>query len=306
MQMKLHKELKRVKKQLPTIREALEGLAAKLEDTYGRREAEVIAQWILERVSGYSGTDFLLHLQKSLSLEEACILLYLDAGLMEGKPVQYVLGESYFYGLKLNVNEDVLIPRPETEELVDWCLKEIKARYGKKGGGCHLLDIGTGSGCIALALKNNLEELDVTAVDNSPEALRLAQRNAETVGVDISFLELDILKEKEWGSLPAFDVVISNPPYITTAEKDSIAAHILAYEPEEALFVTDGDPLQFYKKIELFAQNHLSADGMLFLELHADFAYETAQYYDARGWQVELKRDMQGKERMLRALLEKG
>jgi release factor glutamine methyltransferase len=198
--------------------------------------------------------------------------------------------------MKLFVDENVLVPRPETEELVDWVIK-----YCQSQGLTNLsiLDIGTGSGCIALALKKHLPKSKVTAIDISMGALHIAQKNAINLGLEIDWVQGNILNEEEWGSLPEFDIIVSNPPYITLPEKESILPNVLRYEPHQALFVTDEDPQQFYKAIETFAQQKLQEEGIVFMELHRDFARDTQTYYDHKNWQTTLRKDMQGNDRML-------
>jgi len=273
-------------------------LKLKLKKNYGDSEAESIAQWIIEAVSGFSNTQFVLNRFELLSSGQKAQLKVYEQQLLANRPVQYVLGTSYFYGLKLAVDESVLIPRPETEELVDWCLHEVKNFSDPK---LRILDIGTGSGCIALALKSKMPDAEVYAVDCSEKALATAGKNAADNNLSIRFQQLDILNKKEWAHLPRFDVIISNPPYITVEEQSTIAASVLDYEPHGALFVKDRDPLQFYKKIEAFAHGHLKLSGSLFLELHAQFSDLTLAFYEERAWKTRLKNDMQGKERMLMA-----
>jgi len=283
-----------------TFWDAFQDLKTKLGKNYEPSEAEIIARWTVEELSGFSKTEFVTNRFTSLDPVQKRQLEVYEQELLANRPVQYVLGISYFYGLKLAVDESVLIPRPETEELVAWCLKTAKSSFNKNNT-IRILDIGTGSGCIALALKSNLPEAEVYAVDLSEKALATAAENASRASLSVHFEKLDILKEKEGDTLPQFDIIISNPPYITVEEKSSIAAPVLDYEPHEALFISNGDPLQFYKKIAAFAASHLNSGGRLFLELHAQFSEITCAFYKEKGWSTFLKQDMQGRERMLMA-----
>src|SRR5690554_519790 len=197
-------------------------------------------------------------------------------GLLSGKPFQYVIGTSWFYGLTLEVNEAVLIPRPETEELVDQIIKDVKEwKPDSLGEALRILDIGTGSGCIALALKKNLPEVQVDAMDVSVAALGVARQNAENLELEVRFMELDIL---EWDLVVdeavKWDVIVSNPPYITPAEKREMEAHVLDFEPELALFAPEEAPLIFYQHIPDFARVHLKASGALYFEINQAFGQE--------------------------------
>lgn len=276
------------------IQPAYHALKTQLEALYDAAEAANIADWVLESLTGYRLTERVRHGNDALTTEQEALLERYTAQLLVHRPVQYVLGESYFYGLKLAVDESVLIPRPETEELVDWTLKSTEAQAA-----CTLLDIGTGSGCIPLALKKNRPQAQVYAVDISEDALAVARRNALNLALDVDFRLMNILDPAQGDALPLFDVIVSNPPYITTTEKESMMPHVLDYEPHLALFVSNNDPLQFYKAIEHFARKKMKPGGLLFLELHRDFAVETGQYYRDKGWHTVLRKDMQDNDRML-------
>jgi release factor glutamine methyltransferase len=273
-------------------------LKEKLETIYESGEAESIADWTLESLTGKKRLERLqsptvLNEDQQIKLEQYAI------ELMEYRPVQYVLGESYFYGMKLFVDERVLIPRPETEELADWI---VKYAHQQKINQPLILDIGTGSGCLALAVKKGMPDANVYAADLSEGALAVALENAARLNLDVQFLKMDILEENAGSRLPQFDIIVSNPPYITLPEQESILPNVLRYEPHQALFVTNSDPLQFYKAIASFADKYLKKHGSLFLELHRDFAVDTLQYYQDKGWKVELKQDMQLQDRMLHCI----
>lgn len=282
-----------------TIKSAAQQLQLSLTAIYGPEESKNIADLVMENLTGMSRSERICYPEKLLSaLQE---IQYLDfwKQLLAHRPLQYVLGETEFYGLPLIIDESVLIPRPETEELVDECLQWL-AKNIQTSEPLNILDIGTGSGCIALALKNNLPEATVFAADVSVDALKTAEKNAALNRLDIRLLQWNILTEAIPAALPRkIDILVSNPPYITVAEKPSIAAHVLDFEPHQALFVSNQDPLQFYKSIEQLALDILSPSGALFFELHERFAAETYQYFADRGWQAILKKDFQGKDRML-------
>lgn len=273
-------------------------LREKLETIYESGEAESIADWTLESLTGKKRLE---RLQSSMVLneEQQIKLEQYAVELMEYRPVQYVLGESYFYDMKLFVDERVLIPRPETEELADWMVKYIHQQQLKQ---TIVLDIGTGSGCLALAIKKGVPDANVYAADLSEGALAVASENAARLNLDVRFLKMDILDADAGDGLPQLDIIVSNPPYITLPEQESILPNVLRYEPHQALFVTNSDPLQFYKAIASFASKHLKQNGSLFLELHRDFAADTLQYYRDKGWKVELKQDMQQQDRMLHCI----
>ena len=227
-------------------------------------------------------------------------LFYALSQLKQERPIQYILGKAHFCDLEFGVDENVLIPRPETEELVYWILNEVQ--QGTRQAGLKILDIGTGSGCIAISLAKNLPNAKVYALDISKKALQIAQQNAVDNEVDIVFLEADILSME--GYKDKFDVIVSNPPYVRELEKKEMKNNVLEHEPGLALFVSDGDPLIFYTKITLFALNHLKASGMLFFEINQYLGEEMKQLLEAGNFsEIELRKDMFGNDRMLKAVL---
>lgn len=277
-------------------KEAFGKLRETLQAIYEPAESANIADWVVEAVTGRRQLDLRHTEDSSMSAAQELLLQKYTGELLQHRPVQYVLGESYFYDMKLHVDERVLIPRPETEELVHWALSFLRA-YGQPAP--LVADLGTGSGCVALALKKHCPAAGVSAVDLSAGALSVAQANAAALGLDVAWLQADILHPQGLEELPVQDLVISNPPYITLPEQKDIQPHVLAFEPHQALFVTDGDPLQFYKAIGRIALAKLRPGGGLFLELHRDFAAQTRDWYVAGGWHTELRKDMQGEDRML-------
>jgi release factor glutamine methyltransferase len=220
------------------------------------------------------------------------------------KPIQYVLGETEFYGLKFKVNEHVLIPRPETEELVDLIVSSFKFQVSS----LKILDIGTGSGCIPISLKKNLPNSEVFAIDISEKALEVAEENATLNGVEVTFLKADILAIENLEQLEtrnskldtSFDIIISNPPYVRMLEKEEIKPNVLEYEPHLALFVEDNDALLFYRKIAQLANKSLSEKGMLFFEINQYLGKETAELLANLGFKnIKLVKDVYGNDRMI-------
>jgi release factor glutamine methyltransferase len=275
-----------------------EQVSKQLSGLYDEAEAINISDWVLESLTGKNRLQRSLDTSLFLSEAEQVKLEKYLVELMEYRPVQYVLGESYFYGMKLFVDERVLIPRPETEELADWIVKYAQQQIKQP----VVIDIGTGSGCLALAVKKGIPDAMVYAADLSEGALAVASENAARLKLDVRFLKMDILDEHADSNLPQLDIIVSNPPYITLPEQESILPNVLRYEPHQALFVTNNDPLQFYKAIASFSDKYLKKNGSIFLELHRDFAVETMQYYVDHGWKTELKQDMQEQDRMLHCI----
>ena len=215
-------------------------------------------------------------------------------------PIQYILGKTEFYGLPIKVNKHVLIPRPETEELVDWIIKDVKL---KNQLSLNILDIGTGSGCIPISLAKNINNSQVTSIDISKEAITVAQENAELNKVAISFIERDILTTNKLDA--SYDVIVSNPPYVRELEKTEIKNNVLEYEPHLALFVEDDQPLIFYKKVAELALKHLNKNGCLYLEINQYLAKETVELLKSIGFEnIELKKDIFGNDRIIRASID--
>ena len=261
---------------------------------------------------------FILAIQPGITLtkDEEQPLFEALAELKTEKPLQYILGTAHFRYLELQVNENVLIPRPETEELVQWILSDAERSRSVISTSCpsgrralndrslKILDIGTGSGCIAIALAKQLTDADVYALDVSEGALKIAQKNAATHKVDVTFLHQDILDPKlELSPELYFDIIVSNPPYVRELEKHEIRKNVKDFEPETALFVKDEDPLLFYRAIIDFAEKHLSEKGSLYLEINQYLGAETKALFQAHNFsEIELRKDLFGNDRMLKAL----
>lgn len=283
-----------------TIQSASEHVRIQLKMLYDEREAVNICDWIMEHITGKTRIDRLLYKQQMMDSAMVAQLKSILTELATHKPIQYVLGEAWFAGMRFYVNEHTLIPRPETEELVDWIRETIQnSTFNIQ----HIIDIGTGSGCIPVALKKKLPQLSIISLDVSKEALEVAQKNAQTLQVNIELQEINFLDETHWDQLPVTDIIVSNPPYIKQSEQSDMAKHVLDFEPSIALFVPDNDPLIFYRKIILFGRTHLTKGGSIFLEINEMLGNEVVHLFKSAGYVTELKKDLQGKDRMVRAML---
>lgn len=280
---------------LMTIKELYRNFLLQLQKIYPLGEATTITNWVFEKAVSLKRTDILKDPGKIITpVADASIQNILNQ-LLQHKPVQYVLGEAWFYHMKLKVNEHVLIPRPETEELVEQLIKDRKSKLTDP----KILDIGTGSGCIPVAINKNLPASLVTAIDISEKAIALAAENAVLHNAHINFKQMDFLNEKNWETLPLFDIIISNPPYIPLNEKDKLGKNVSLYEPHIALFVPNRSPLIFYEKIAAFGTSNLRPSGKIYLETHEDYAEKVAALFRKDYESVTVKKDMQGKERMV-------
>ena len=249
----------------------------------------------LQRIDTVLKPDFLI--DESILSELKSIV----KRLQKEEPIQYILGETEFYSLPFLVDENTLIPRPETEELLEWVINEVlEIRSKNQDKNLNILDIGTGTGCIPISLAKNLNNVSISAIDVSSEALKKAKQNAVLNKVDITFLEIDILKTKE---LPKkYDFIISNPPYVRELEKVEINNNVLQNEPHLALFVDDENPLIFYKKIADLAKQDLTKNGLLFFEINQYLGKETVEMLQQKGFKnIELKKDFSGNDRMIKA-----
>jgi release factor glutamine methyltransferase len=224
--------------------------------------------------------------------------------LKTGEPVQYILGHTEFYGLPFKVNPSVLIPRPETEELVEWVIEIWQLAVGGWQAPPAILDIGTGSGCIAVSLKKNLKNVQVSAIDISTEAIKTAKENAGLNEVDIYFIHADILNPTHLSlATNHYSLIISNPPYVTLDDKKQMHTNVTDFEPHTALFVPDDDPLIFYKAISDFASTHLVKGGLLFFEINEAYGEQTVELLNSKLFNnIELRKDMSGKYRMIKAI----
>ncbi|MBI5857007.1 MAG: peptide chain release factor N(5)-glutamine methyltransferase [Sphingobacteriales bacterium] len=287
-----------------TVQEATYYLLNKLRSIYNDAEASNITDWVMEYITGSAKTERMLYKNELLTPKEETLVKEFTDRLLQHEPVQYVLNEAWFCGLKFYVDKNVLIPRPETEELAEWVVSEfrsLKPEAGEPYSTISFLDIGTGSGCIAISLKKKLPEAKVWACDVSDVALKVARRNAETMGADINFVQLDFPDKKSWKQFPVFDIIVSNPPYIPEKDKAQMQPNVLNYEPRTALFVPDNDPLFFYKAIAEFGKEHLRKDGNIYCEMHESLGSSVKEIFSSEGYSTELKKDMQQKDRMIRS-----
>ncbi len=281
-----------------TIREYRNRFIAELEAHYGREEAESFFYLTLEDFRGLKRVDLALNPEFPLADEELAGWDFVLAQLKKETPIQYILGKTHFFGLEFEVNENVLIPRPETEELVSWILSDTQIHKSSP----KILDIGTGSGCIAIALAKNLPNARVYAIDVSQGALTVAKRNAERNGVTVNFLQKNILETNFL--LESFDIIVSNPPYVRELEKHEIKKNVLDHEPHLALFVSDDDALLFYRKIADIAKGHVPKNGKLYFEINQYLAKETMDMLEQKGFSyLELHKDIYGNDRMILAKL---
>lgn len=266
-----------------------------LEPLYGNGEARAVTDYVLDVYFGLSKADIMCGAVEEMTAEKTAELNKIFGRLMKGEPVQYVLGSAEFCGRWFNVRPGVLIPRPETEELCAWITADSKASASPK-----VLDIGTGSGCIAITLQLDMPESKVTAWDISADALDVARENAKQLGANVNFVKQDALNAKPEGE---WDVIVSNPPYICEKEKKDMAVNVLEHEPHTALFVPDADPLLFYRAITRLAVQTFSKGGRLYFEINPIYADDTCRMMQAEGMTaVELRSDMYGKQRMAKGV----
>jgi release factor glutamine methyltransferase len=281
-----------------SISEASKKLNDTLLNLYEKREAIKISDMIMENITGLSATGRLVNKKNQLTMHQQQQLEDFTRQLLKHKPVQYVLHEAWFYGMKFYVDENVLIPRPETEELVALMLKRSRLKQPR------ILDIGCGSGCIAISLKKKLPTSIVYALDISEEALDISEKNALANQVNIEVIKADILNTTDNNSLAQFDVIVSNPPYIKKSEASVMNLNVLNFEPHQALFVPDDDPLIFYKAIAEFSLKYLKNKGQLFFEINEALASEVGSVLQTKGFsEVMIKKDLNKKDRIVSASL---
>lgn len=276
-----------------TANELYRSFLSAITPQFSNDEASNITSMIFEH---FAGIDRAKLIREPNALLDEKTIVDINNSLSElknNKPVQYIIGEAWFYNMKLKVSPAVLIPRPETEELVEAVIFANKNKSVKK-----IIDIGTGSGCIAIALKKNLQAINITAIDISNEALQIAKENAGIQQTNIQFLQKDFLSEKTWSDLEKYDLIVSNPPYIPEMELAEMNKNVTDYEPHTALFVDNDRPLIFYEKIAAFAKTHLEENGMIFLETHENLAEAVATLFND-DYSTIIKNDINGKQRML-------
>ncbi|TSJ40702.1 peptide chain release factor N(5)-glutamine methyltransferase [Mucilaginibacter corticis] len=292
---------------MKTIKDVFTTYNSGLAAIYDAQESEAITLMVLTEILHSSKAQIKAFPENELTLtqqEEANNIL---TQLKTGKPLQYALGYTEFYELKFIVTPATLIPRPETEELVEWAIESVDSRQLAVGE-LNILDIGTGSGCIAISLKKNLPSAQVSAIDISADALNIAKENALLNDVKITFIQADILNLKSdpdshRDEIPKSEIIISNPPYVTLDDKKQMHSNVTDFEPHTALFVPEDDPLLFYRTIADFALTNLTENGLLFFEINENFGKETVDLLESKGFKdVELRQDMSGRDRMIKAV----
>jgi release factor glutamine methyltransferase len=282
-----------------TIEDANRLLISTLTELFDEREASSISSLVMERLTGMPKSLRILNKTGSFSLNQEELFQYYLSELMKFRPVQYVMGEAWFGPFPFFVDENVLIPRPETEELTEWLIQDTTL----KESGTSVLDIGTGSGCIAVYIKKKRKDFKVAGLDISSAALEIARKNSQLNEADVDFILCDIMDTKQWSSLTSTDIIISNPPYIPLKQKEFLDKHVRDSEPSLALFAPDEDPILFYKIIGDIAKQKLLPGGVIFLEIHHDFSKEIMDWYEKNGFSLELKKDFSGKNRMIKAFI---
>ncbi|TRZ76785.1 MAG: peptide chain release factor N(5)-glutamine methyltransferase [Chitinophagaceae bacterium] len=281
------------------LAEIKQNIKKQLANSYEPVELNSLLPLFIEHITGWNQVQQVIHQNEEMVPEWEKAFQEGILQLAQGKPIQYIIGKSWFLGNDYFVNESVLIPRPETEELVEW-VSEYAQIINKP---LHITDIGTGSGCIAIALSLLLPDATVTGIDISENALRVAQKNATTLVANVEWVQQDILMS---ASLPGnYDIIVSNPPYIPLREKATMQDLVTLHEPDIALFVTNEDPLIFYKMIARLGKQALNKNGQLFFEIHYDQGPALLKLLDEMNYHAELRQDMFGKDRMIRASLKK-
>ena len=266
---------------------------------YPKTEIDTFFFLLIEEKLNLKRIDVVLKHDFIISKDDLNFLQHALKRLKNEEPIQYILGKTEFYGLPFLVDKNTLIPRPETEELVEWILAEASKFESSKTSEFSILDIGTGTGCIPISLAKNLSNSKISGIDISSEALKIAKQNAKMNHVDIDFLEIDILKTTILSK--TYDIIVSNPPYIRELEKVEIQNNVLENEPHLALFVDNENPLIFYNKIADLAKNHLTENGLLFFEINQYLGNETIEMLKEKGFKnIELRNDLFGNNRMIR------
>jgi len=284
------------------VKSLISAFDARLSGLYSREEIRLLIYMVFEEYLEWSRTK--VHISYNEQIPESLMPLFIKVlqELSEGKPIQYILGKAWFNGSWFKVDNRVLIPRPETAELCELVAASVAGHHHE---GISVLDIGTGSGCIAIDLKKRLPRAVVTGLDFSEAALEVAGGNARENRCEITLVKADILSEKEQAGLGMFNLIVSNPPYVTESEKDQMGRHVKDFEPSHALFVPDHEPLQFYLAIAAFSRAHLDGPGLLFFEINERFGMEIRDHLLGIGFAgVEILQDIHGKDRFIKAVSE--
>ena len=283
-----------------TLKQALSYFRRRLASVYETREAQSLSELSLQHIAGCSRLQLITHSNRLLNEKQIALIEDFIASLLQYCPLQHLIGSTQFCGLSITCSPAALIPRPETEELVAWILTTCAEQ--NLAAPC-IADIGTGTGCMALALKYHLPQARVIGIDSSNRALDLAQRNGGALQLSVEWQIGDMLHIDMWTALPECHIVVSNPPYIAQREIANMPLQVTAYEPHTALFVPDNDPLQYYRAIAIGAKRILSIGGYLFVETHEAHAFQTANLFMQCGYEAAMVRpDINGKNRMIRAM----
>lgn len=279
-----------------TIKDLHQYSLSSLKSQYPETEAKNLTYMALSYIFNFSRYQIHVNFDKIVDEDQYAKIKNIVDELKQYKPIQYIFKETEFYNCRINVSEDVLIPRPETEELVDWIIQDLKNEE------IEILDIGTGSGCIAIALAKNLSSSRVTAIDISPNAIEIAKSNAFANKVEIKFQEVDLFNIQKELQVSKFDIIVSNPPYVRECEKTMMKPNILNWEPEISLFVPDDNPLLFYNFIIQLATTSLKSKGQIFLEINENYPEEVKEVLIINDFSsIEIRKDISGKFRMIKA-----
>ena len=280
-----------------------------LDGLYDSSEVRVFCEMLFEAFLGWDRVRLLISKEQTIDQSDLLKFHWALEDLKKYRPIQHIIGYADFCGCRIKVTPDVLIPRPETEEMIQWIISHTPRSALRAAGSLELgeqkntiLDLCTGSGCIAIALKKAFPEADVTAVDLSPASLAIARQNAQDNGVDIHFREADILDKGFHLSPLTFHLIVSNPPYVRNSERTAMAANVLDYEPGLALFVPDKEPLLFYRAIARLARKHLDLSGLLVLEINEALSSDTCNLLRQQGFRPEVHTDFRGKNRFISAI----
>jgi len=284
-----------------TIHETRQQMINNLKSIYTDQEAMNIAELAIEYLTGKPKTEQVKNKEMIFPVKKIERFNQVIERLKQNEPIQYILGEAWFAGMKLYVDKTVLIPRPETEELVNWVINTLRSWQIPGNRNYKIIDIGTGSGCISIALRKQLPQFFETwACDINDQVLTIARKNADELHALVDFVAMDFLDAAQRRQLPQVDVIVSNPPYIPLRDKSEMKTNVVDFEPHTALFVPDNDPLIFYRAIADFAKENLYPGGLVFVEIHETSGEKVTELFRLNGFSVELRKDMQGKDRMLK------
>jgi release factor glutamine methyltransferase len=284
-----------------TIEEARKEVNDSIATIYEKSEADNITEIVMEHITRWSRPERILNKEIPLSFTQKKLLSQIILRLQQHEPIQYLINEAWFAGMIFYVDKNVLIPRPETEELLDWIVKDVRS---ERSNIKKILDVGTGSGCIAIALKNKIPNAEIWGCDVSDEALNVARMNADALNATIDFVPLDFLDPAQRRQLPHVDIIASNPPYVLQSDKNEMKKNVLEFEPATALFVPDNDSLVFYNAIADFGKEKLNAKGNIYVEINESLGDQVKDLFQSKGYSsVELKKDLQEKDRMIKVSL---